>query len=86
MADAAIGELQMYRRWGCWEVDDNGMPIMAVNGRTDYSQSNSKGSRGVRVFYELDSGKRYLVKAPRSWGRTDEFMCTVSEQGEIIRE
>jgi hypothetical protein len=69
-------------RWGVWDASTG----KEIYGRTDYSQSNGKGSRGVRIWYTLESGVRYKVKAPQSWKSTDEYYCHVSENGEIVRE
>jgi hypothetical protein len=69
-------------RWGVWDVNTG----REVYGRTDYSQANSNGSRGVRIWYALDSGKRYRVRAPQSWKATDEYICHVTEAGDIVRE
>jgi hypothetical protein len=69
-------------RWGVWDAETD----REVYGRTDYSQANSKGSRGVRIWYTLESGRRYRVRAPQSWKSTDEYYCHVTEAGDIVRE
>lgn len=69
-------------RWGCWRVWADGK-LDWEHGKTDYSHANSKGSRGIRVWYTLESGRLYLVASPQSWGRTIRYFCTVSEGGEI---
>jgi hypothetical protein len=51
---------------------------------TDYSKSNSKGSRGVYFWYILESGRIYQIKEPQSWSRTKLYFCKVSDNGEII--
>ena len=75
-----------FARWGVTEVSLSGYPLGRVFGRTDYSQSNSKGSRGVRMWYALETDKRYLVKSPTSWKSSEEYFCHVSQDGDIIRE
>lgn len=80
----ALGRESEFVRWGIWEILADRRKL--IYGRTDYSRANSKGSRGVRICYLLESGKRYFVKAPVSWKRTDEYFCYVSEAGEIVRE
>jgi hypothetical protein len=80
VGDALLGDWP--NRWGVWDV------VMGreVYGRTDYSQANSKGSRGVRIWYTLESGRRYKVRSPQSWKSTDEYICHVAEDGDIVRE
>lgn len=84
--ESAIGSPSDFERWGCWEVDAIGNIVSIVRGRTDYSHANSKGSRGVKMWYTLKSGRRYKVKAPQSWKNSDEYFCHVNDSGEIVRE
>ena len=42
-----------------------------LRGSTDYSRANSKGSRGVYLWYWLEEGKLYDVYSFVSWGRAD---------------
>jgi len=79
-AQALLGDWK--NRWGVWDVETG----REIYGRTDYSQANSKGSRGVRIWYVLESGKRYRVRAPQSWKSTDEYTCLVTTEGKIVRE
>lgn len=83
LADALVGEIP--DRWGVWELDGQDHIFRPMYGRKDYSRSNSKGTRGVYVYYALPPG-RYLVHAPESWSRTDKYICTVTEAGEVVRE
>jgi len=53
--------------------------------RVDYSNANSKGTRGVFCWYILESGHIYEVKEPKSWKCTEQYFCKVSEEGEIER-
>lgn len=85
-AHAALGDPLDFARWGVCEVDGTGRKVRQVFGRTDYSQANRKGSRGVRIWYALESGKRYKVRAPESWSATDEYFCRITEAGDIVRE
>ena len=52
-------------------------------GKRDYSKSNSKGTRGIYIWYILESGCYYEVSSPRSWSRIERYFCKVSEEGEI---
>ena len=81
---AMIGGADQWARWGVWEITPDG--VKRVEGRTDYSQANSKGSRGVMVWYTLESGKRYIVRSPTSWKNTEEYCCHVNDAGEVIHE
>lgn len=83
LANAVVDRI--LRRWGVWELDGRGRIYHAVYGRKDYTQSNSKGTRGIYVYYTLPPG-RYLVHAPESWSRTDKYICTVTVEGEVVRE
>ena len=85
-ARAVLGDPSDFARWGVYEVDARGKPMRQVWGRTDYSRANSKGSRGVVVWYALESGKRYFVRSPQSWKNSDEYFCYVNDSGEIVRE
>lgn len=53
-------------------------------GKRDYTNSNSKGTRGIFVWYILESGCYYEVSAPRSWSHVERYFCKVSDGGEII--
>ena len=85
-ADKIIGGLSDYKRWSCVEIDAEGKFVASVRGRYDYRNSNSKGSRGVMCSYTLESGKRYRIRAPQSWGSTDTFTVHVTEAGDVVRE
>lgn len=56
-----------------------------IRGKIDYSEANSKGSRGVMLHYVLKPGEVYEVNAPSSWRRNDRYFCRVSDSGEIVR-
>lgn len=54
-----------------------------LRGSRDYSQANSVGSRGVYVYYNLQSGKVYCVNHWSSWRCEERWMCRVDERGEM---
>lgn len=81
-SNALLGDMISLRRWGVWDADTG----RAVCGRADYGRANSKGSRGVRIWYTLESGRRYRVRSPESWTSTDEYHCHVTADGTIERE
>jgi hypothetical protein len=55
-----------------------------LRGKKDYKKSNSVGSRGIYLFYLLDSGYIYEVSQPITWQKTRRYYCTVIDDGEII--
>lgn len=84
-ADAIMGSIAEWQRWGVWLLDDSDRPTREIYGHKDYSRANRMGSRGVTVSYSLEPG-RYMVKAPISWRKTDVYICNVTQDGRIIRE
>lgn len=48
----------------------------------DYSQSNSKGSRGIFVSYFPEYNKIHEIKAKYSWKSIDRYFCIFDENGE----
>lgn len=54
-----------------------------LRGSNDYSEANSKGSRGVFVWYTLESGNYYDVYELISWKNDDRYYCTVTQEGDI---
>lgn len=47
--------------------------------KKDYSQANSKGSRGVFLYFLLESGKIYEAKTSKR-----RYFCIVDEDGNIV--
>jgi len=80
-----LGDAVFYvpQRFGVYEITRRGP--RKLFGKTDYSRSNSRGSRGVYKYYELESGHYYFVRSPMSWSRTDEYFCAVNNDGDIKR-
>jgi len=54
-----------------------------LRGKKDYRESNSVGSRGVYVWYVLESGHVYEVNEPVSWKNNDRYFCRVNDAGDI---
>jgi len=50
-----------------------------IRGKKDYTLANSKGSRGVFIYYLLESGFVYEVKSSKR-----RYFCVVDEEGNII--
>lgn len=55
-----------------------------LDGKKDYSQANSVGSRGVYLFYVLRPGIVYEVHALTSWSGSEQYFCRV-EGSELVR-
>lgn len=56
-----------------------------VRGRIQYKRSNNSGSRGVELWFILESGKIYEVKEHTSWKSSYRYFCTVNYSGDIVR-
>lgn len=56
-----------------------------LRGRKDYSKANSIGSRGVYLWYILESGRYYEVKERTSWSGSDRYFVKVTMGGDIER-
>lgn len=54
-----------------------------LRGNKDYTDANSKGSRGVYFWFTLESGNYYEVNDLQTWKRTERYFCKVTEEGEI---
>lgn len=52
-------------------------------GYKDYSEANSKGSRGVYKYYYLEEGPIYEVSEPVSWKNTLRYFCRIEDGEEI---
>lgn len=74
---------RMPYRQGVWDVTE--IDHEYVSGKWDYSQANSKGSRGVYVHYVLETGRLYQVAEPVSWRNSDHYFCIVSDEGDIVK-
>ena len=48
-------------------------------------RANSTHSRGVELWFVLDSGNVYEVKSPTSWRSSDRYFCIVNGEGDIQR-
>lgn len=49
----------------------------------DYTNANSVGTRGVMLYFILESGQVYHVQHTPSWGRTAQYFCRVTQDGDI---
>lgn len=55
-----------------------------LHGRKDYSLANGIGSRGVYLWYDLESSRIYEVKEQKTWRAWDRYYCRV-EANQLIR-
>jgi len=84
---AAIGSVP--KRYWCAEI--TGFDAVYkysrffLKGKFDYTHSNSKGSRGVYVFFLLNENKIYEVSEPKSWKNTDRYFCKINNCGDVIK-
>jgi len=62
-------------RWGFRRV--------FLRGRKDYSRSNSIGSRGVYVYYELHEGAIYDIHERTSWRSVDRRYARIGDGHEV---
>ncbi len=51
----------------------------------DYEHANSRGSRGVRAIYILETGKVYEVFEKTSWKSSHRYFCRVTPEGDIVK-
>lgn len=56
-----------------------------LKAKKDYAKANAKGSRGVFLWFFLESGYVYEVSAPKNWKKLDRYFCTVTDDGDIQR-
>ncbi len=45
--------------------------------------ANSTHTRGVYLWFVLESGRHYEVKHPKSWRNSDRYFCHVNGEGEV---
>lgn len=61
------------------------LTLSPVWGKRDYSKANSKGSRGVYVWYTLEMDVLYYVREPKSWRSVAEYYVAVTQSGRIYK-
>jgi len=63
----------------------NNKPVRRfVDNHTDYRSANAKGSRGVFLTFILETNRLYHVHECISWNRSNDYLCAVSENGDIV--
>lgn len=64
---------------------ERGLEYHELKGQMDYSEANSVASRGAYKRFFVKPCRLYHVSSPKTWRRTDEYFCTISDRGEICR-
>lgn len=54
-----------------------------LNANKDYKNANSKGSRGINLWFVLESDKLYEVHAYSSWRHSYNYFCAATANGDI---
>lgn len=65
--------------------DQYGLARQFMPAKFQRKRANSAHSRGVELWFVLESGHLYEVNAPVSWRARDRYFCTVSADGEVAR-
>lgn len=56
-----------------------------IRGLKDYDRANGTQSRGVFMYYTLETGHYYEVKRQYSWKNYERFFCRVTDEGDVVR-
>jgi hypothetical protein len=56
-----------------------------LNGNKSYKSSNSDGSRGVYIWYILESGRIYEIKKYISWKKSERYFVKISSGGDLVK-
>lgn len=59
--------------------------LIKLEYKIDYTHANSKASRGVYIWFVLESGKTYEVFQPRPYKTPEKYRVVVNENGETER-
>lgn len=79
-----LGSPPLRKPW-CAEVElqRKGFSRKFLRGKIDYSMSNSKGSRGVMVWFTVESGRVYEIKRFNTWKSSTRIFLRVDSLGNI---
>lgn len=86
IGDKLIGKSHSRRPWVAEiiGIDERyGYARKFLNGKVSYKYANSKATRGVMLWFILESGKLYEVKHYTSWKNSVRYFCEVSRAGDI---
>jgi len=56
-----------------------------IESKLTRKRANGAHSRGVELWFVLESGHIYEVKQCVSWTRSERYFCVVSDAGEVNR-
>lgn len=56
-----------------------------IRGKIQRLKSNGTGSRGIEIWFLLESGFIYQARHFTSWKSEEKFFCKVTEDGDIER-
>lgn len=88
LGDYTVGKISR----GVWVAEIRGrhqkfgLDRIFLSAKRDYSHANSKGSRGVFLWFLLESGRLYEVSERTSWKNTRRYFCSVDNDGHISSE
>lgn len=54
-----------------------------LKAKADYKRANSKGSRGVQLWWTLESGRVYETRYRTSWKAWEHRFLAVTDEGDI---
>lgn len=83
LGDRTVGKIST----GAWAAEIKGRHLkfglerLFLPAKRDYSRANSKGSRGVFLWFVLESGRIYEVNERASWKNSRRYFCAVDNQG-----
>lgn len=55
-----------------------------ISGKIQLKRANRAFTRGVELWFVLESGNVYEVSSPESWRYTRRYFCIVNENGDIL--
>lgn len=68
-----------------WVAEINGKTRTFLRANWQRKRANSAHTRGVELWFVLESCRLYEVCAYLSWRSKDRYCCTVTESGDIRR-
>lgn len=68
-----------------WVAEINGNTRSFLRANWQRKRANSTHTRGVELWFVLESGRLYEVCAYLSWRSKDRYFCTVNAAGDIRR-
>lgn len=79
------GEKQVHMPWVAelTGIGASGFIRRFLRPKKDYGQSNSAGSRGIKLCFLLSSGKTYEAYSWLTWKRQDRYFCKVTADGRV---